>query len=255
MQFDCEASLTKEELTEQNDCCSKVETAQFWNIKEPHITLWWPGVRSVTCVGAWSALQHVARLGDHSEAQLTGLPVRLTWGQSSDKTRAHGKYKSDNWPILALHLTTTTPETAWLSRTRRVIRLQVIINQVKFTNLLRSCGIQKCTYYIKKGMTCVKTRAARRSPWISVWAPGSHPSRGYHSHKTLELQLGETWCVLVSCYSDSWWVVSTCLTSTPPPPRSPLPPPPWTPTCGGPGPPAGLNRGVSVPESRHGKKD
>ena len=126
VQFDCEASLTKEELTEQNDCCSKVKTAQFWNIKEPHITLWWPGVRSVTCVGAWSALQHVARLGDHSEAQLTGLPVRLTWGQSRDKTRAHGKYKSDNWPILALHLTTTTPETAWLSRTRRVIRLQVI---------------------------------------------------------------------------------------------------------------------------------
>ena len=31
----------------------------------------------ITCVGAGPALQHVAGLGDDSETQLTGLPVRL----------------------------------------------------------------------------------------------------------------------------------------------------------------------------------
>ena len=97
--------------------------------------------------------------------------------------------------MLALHLITSTPDTAWVSLTRRVI----LLNDDMFRFFSDISLLSWQLVAAPPGLTCARTPAVRHSPWISGDPPESHPSLGYHSHRTGEPPRGVIWQ-----FEESW---------------------------------------------------
>ena len=123
----------------------------------------------VTCVGAGPALQHVARLEDHRDAQLTGLPVCLAWLYLLSS-------KLQDFLELTYVGIALNHHHSWHSLG--------LPHTQSHSPVMKKCLmlISECCEYL---LTCARTPGARHSPWISGDPPGSRPSLGCHSRRTL----------------------------------------------------------------------